>query len=287
MAKFFIRIFVIFFLLNFKAFSLESLKWYTEEYPPFNFRGKDKKTPSGISVEILESVHKRLNNKGQLGRRMLRKDYRLVPWKRAFMKAQRRGQKNVVFSTTRTEEREQKFKWFGPIAKNVNAIFALKGSKKLSKKGMVNEIRRSGIVSVRGDIAVDLVSGLGVIKSKIREVNKLELAFRMVKQKRLKFFAYGALTSYYKMKAVGIKVDDFEIVYSLGEVELWYAVNKSVSDRTVSAYQKALEVVKKEDSNLKNILLKEFNLKVEDTLREKSSFARGKCPYKKVKCGEW
>ncbi|MEE2744239.1 MAG: transporter substrate-binding domain-containing protein [Bdellovibrionota bacterium] len=287
MANFLTRLFVIFFLLSFKAYSLESLKWYTEEYPPFNFRGKDKKRPSGISVEILESVHKRLKDKGQLGRKMLRKDYRLVPWKRAYMKVQRRGQKNVVFSTTRTEEREQKFKWFGPIAKNVNAIFALKGSKKLSKKDMVNEIRRNGIVSVRGDVAVDLVLRLGVRKSKINEVGRLEHAFGMVKKKRKRFFAYGTLTSYYKMKSAGIKVDDFEIVYSLGEVELWYAVNKSVSDRTVSTYQRVLEKVKREDSNLKNILLREFNLKIEDTLREKSSFARGKCPYKKIKCGEW
>tara|TARA_B100000029_G_scaffold295312_1_gene288632 strand:+ start:825 stop:1688 length:864 start_codon:yes stop_codon:yes gene_type:complete len=287
MANLLTRLFVIFFLLSFKAYSLESLKWYTEEYPPFNFRGKDKRTLSGISVEILESVHKRLKDKGQLGRRILRKEYRLVPWKRAYLKAQRRGQKNVVFSTTRTEEREQKFKWFGPIAKNVNAIFALKGSKKLNKKNIVNEMSRHGVVSIRGDVAVDLVVKLGVPKSKIKEVSRLEHAFGMVKEKRKRFFAYGALTTYYKMKTSGIKISDFEIVYNLGETELWYAVNKSVSDQTVSGYQRALEKVKKEDSRLKGFLFNEFNLKIEETLKEKSSFAKGKCPYKKVKCGDW
>ena len=287
MKNFLTKTFVIFFLLSFNAFSLENLKWYTEEYPPFNFREKNKRRLSGISVEVLESVHKYLKGKGQLGRKMVRKDYRLIPWKRAYMKAQRRGQKNVVFSTTRTEEREQKFKWFGPIAKNVNAIFAVKGAKKLNQKNIVNELRRHGIASIRGDVAVDLVHDLGIAKSRITEVTKLEHAFGMVKKKRLRYFAYGALTSYYKMKTVGIKVDDFEVVYSLGEVELWYAVNKSVTDRTVSAYQKALERVKKEDSHLKNVLLKEFNLKIEDTLKERSFFAKGKCPHKKVKCGQW
>ena len=269
------------------AFSLENLKWFTEDYPPFNYRNKESKRLSGISIELLEATHRHLYKKGQIRSKLTRSHYRLVPWQRGYSKAQIRGKKNVIFSTTRTEEREEKFKWFGPIAKNINAIFALRGAKKLTSQNVKNELKRGKIVSVRGDVAVDLVKGLGLPDQKIAKVNGISQMLKMVQSRKMKYFAYGSVTSFYTMKKKGIDVKKFEIVYNMGESELWYAVNKSVSNKTISGYQSALEEVKRKDDSLKKNLLNSFNIKTEEITLSKSLFSKGQCPHKKVKCGHW
>jgi hypothetical protein len=118
-------------------------------------------------------------------------------------------------------------------------------------------------------------------------VNGISQMFKMVQAKRVKYFAYGSITSFYTMKKQGIDVKRFEIVYNMGESELWYAVNKSVSNKTVSGYQSALEEVKRKDDSLKKNLLNSFNIKTENITLSKSLFSKGQCPHKKVKCGHW
>jgi hypothetical protein len=49
--RFIFYLFLLF--VSLEAFSLENLKWYTEDYPPFNYRNKKSKKLSGISIELL------------------------------------------------------------------------------------------------------------------------------------------------------------------------------------------------------------------------------------------
>ena len=98
---------------------------------------------------------------------------------------------------------------------------------------------------------------------------------------------YGELTTFHIMKKLKMKLDDFKIVYTLAESELWYAVNKSVSDRTVRSYQQSLENVKKRNVKLKEKLKKDFNLNVQETILDNSLFGKNLCPHKKTSCGRW
>ena len=52
----------------FECYSVESLKWYTEDYPPFNYRSEGGKKTAGIAIELLEATHKNLYKKGNINK---------------------------------------------------------------------------------------------------------------------------------------------------------------------------------------------------------------------------
>ncbi|MEC8624129.1 MAG: transporter substrate-binding domain-containing protein [Bdellovibrionota bacterium] len=275
-------------LIILESYSIESLKWYTEDYPPFNYRSADGKMNSGIAIELLEATHRNLYKKGKINKSVSRKHYRLVPWQRAYNKALKKGRKNVVFSTTRTEEREKLFKWFGPIASNKNVLFALKGQAKLKKENIKRAIQQGKVTGIRGDVGLNYVSSkIGVSEKYFVIANSADAMFRLLKRRRVKFMSYGELTTFHLIKKLNLKLSDFEVVYTLAESELWYAVNKSVSDRTVKIYQESLEDAKNKNLKLKNKLKKDFNLNIEETKLKNSLFSEKNCPHKKVACGRW
>ena len=76
-------------------------------------------------------------------------------------------------------------------------------------------------------------------------------------------------------------------MYTLAESELWFAVNRNVTDKTVEAYQEALESVKKNNGALKEKLLSDFNLDIQEIEFKNSLFGKKKCPHKSVKCNIW
>jgi polar amino acid transport system substrate-binding protein len=92
----------------------------TEIYPPFNMSAEDGDI-IGISTEIVEQLFKRAGVDYTL---------ELLPWQRAFGMALEE-ENTAVFSTTRTAERESKFRWVGPIAEN-NWVFLAKKSRGIS-----------------------------------------------------------------------------------------------------------------------------------------------------------
>ena len=58
------------------ARKLEAMTWYTEEYPPYNYKGDDG-LPTGMSVDILMAAFKKI------GVRLTPGDIKIVPWKGA------------------------------------------------------------------------------------------------------------------------------------------------------------------------------------------------------------
>ena len=116
-----------YFLLNFMFFLIsgnvygETLHLVTENYPPFNMSidGADSAKESkiiGISTEIIQELFKRAKIKYTI---------QLYPWKRAYWMAKNKAN-HGVYSTTRTPERENLFKWVGPLGENHWVFFAKK-----------------------------------------------------------------------------------------------------------------------------------------------------------------
>lgn len=86
----------------------------TENYPPFNMSVNDKNFArgdniDGLSTDIVREMFKRANVKYRLSLRF--------PWSRIYkLTLQKRNY--GLFSTTRTEAREDLFKWVGPLVVN-------------------------------------------------------------------------------------------------------------------------------------------------------------------------
>ncbi|MBL7176955.1 MAG: transporter substrate-binding domain-containing protein [Desulfobacteraceae bacterium] len=90
---------------------------YTENYKPYNFE-KDGKI-QGIAVELLTQMLEKAGSSQTLA------DIKLVPWARGYDAVQK-NEKTLLFSITRTEEREDLFKWVCPIKTITEELWALK-----------------------------------------------------------------------------------------------------------------------------------------------------------------
>jgi polar amino acid transport system substrate-binding protein len=86
---------------------------FTENLPPLNYLDDDG--PHGFSVELLKMM---ASGAG------LRLELQVLPWVRAVQQAEAQAG-SVLFSLTRTPEREGQFQWVGPIAQRRILIYKL------------------------------------------------------------------------------------------------------------------------------------------------------------------
>ena len=95
------------------ADSVPQFTIYTEDYKPYNFE-KDGKI-QGIAVELLTQMLEKVGSSQAVA------DIKLVPWARGYNAVQK-NEKTILFSTARTEEREDLFKWVCPIKTNAEEL---------------------------------------------------------------------------------------------------------------------------------------------------------------------
>jgi len=86
---------------------------YTENLPPLNYAEDGK--PRGFSSELLQLMA------AEAG---LRLRVEVLPWQRSVQEAARRAD-SVLFSLTRTPERETQYRWVGPISPRRILVYRL------------------------------------------------------------------------------------------------------------------------------------------------------------------
>ncbi len=96
-----------------------NLTYYTEEHPPYNYRVNG--TLKGFAVDLLEAVS------AKAGRPVTRDEVRVAPWSEGYQAALA-GNGTVLFAMARLPEREQSFRWVGPIYTDRNVLFAKRDS---------------------------------------------------------------------------------------------------------------------------------------------------------------
>ena len=113
------------------AAAAPALIGFTENLAPLNYQ--DEEGPQGFSVELLRLMAARAG---------LPLEIQVLPWPRAMQMAE--GQpSSLLFSLTRTPEREAQFQWVGPIAQRRILIYKL---------------------ASRTDLRLDQLSDLGALK---------------------------------------------------------------------------------------------------------------------------
>lgn len=216
---------------------INKISIYTENYPPYNMKEKDG-TLSGMSVEILEAVLKQLKSNQTID------DVVLTNWSRAYSLALKNDD-SMVFSTTRTESREDKFKWVGPITKTVVGVIGLK--EKHIKIDSYKDFNNYKIGAVLKDVGESLLLENGVNSANIQHVSgqdAVKLSFLKIKNGRIDLFAYELNAAFQSAKKQGFDIDKYEVVYTLKKGELYFAFNKNISDETIKRWQNALDTVK-------------------------------------------
>lgn len=101
----------------------QTLQVYTQSWPPYSYEKDGKLT--GYSTELLQAVLQEAN---------IDANYKIMSWSRAFQLASE-GANSLIYTTTRTSEREDDFEWIGPVATRKLWLFKLAERKDIQING--------------------------------------------------------------------------------------------------------------------------------------------------------
>ncbi|MGQ7959868.1 substrate-binding periplasmic protein [Pseudomonas sp. SP16.1] len=218
----------------------------TENFPPYNMATNGKNFAredniDGIAVDIVREMFKRAGVEYSLTLRF--------PWDRIYKLALEKPGYGV-FVAARLPEREQLFKWVGPIGPDDWVLLA-KGDSPLSLNSL-DEARRYRIGAYKGDAISEYLSDRGVEHS--TALRDQENA-RKLMAGQIDLWATGDPAGRYLAKQEGIS--GLKTVLRFDSAELYLALNKATPDETVGKLQAALEQMRAEgvvDAILRNYL---------------------------------
>lgn len=214
---------------------LAGITWYTEEYPPYNY-GEDG-VPKGIAVDVLREVMK------DLGNDPAKVDIRVGSWHEGYQTVLN-TRMTALFSTARTPERDNLFKWAGPVFVSRNVLFAMR-DRNVSVSDP-RDLARLRIAIIRDDVAgADLLS-LGVEPKEWVVATKAPELISLLEMGGIDAWAYAELPGEEIIRRHASDPGQFEIVYTLGTWEYYYAFNRDVPDELVREFQSGLDRVKTE-----------------------------------------
>ena len=218
----------------------------TENFPPYNMavNGKNfaqEENIDGIAVDIVREMFKRAGVQYSLTLRF--------PWDRIYKLALEKPGYGV-FVTARLPEREQLFKWVGPIGPDDWVLLA-KGDSPLSLTSL-DEAKQYRIGAYKGDAISQYLTEKGVEHS--TSLRDQENA-RKLMAGQIDLWATGDPAGRYLAKQEGIS--GLRTVLRFDSAELYLALNKEMPDEIVAKLQAALDQMRAEgfvDETLNNYL---------------------------------
>ncbi len=196
----------------------------TEEFPPYNYTKNGKIT--GISTEIVRTILKRLSHPDNI---------EIMSWSRGYDLINK-NDNIILFSTTRSPQREDLFKWVGPLVPNNVVFFARKGAglpvnsledaKKINKIGVYKDDFGEQLLKKKGFTNLD-----SVIDNK-DNVQKLV-------DGKIDLWAINELTGMHLAQQVGL-ADKIESVFLVNEAQMYIAFSKNTPNNVIKKWQNVL-----------------------------------------------
>ncbi|MDO9577534.1 MAG: transporter substrate-binding domain-containing protein [Candidatus Cloacimonadales bacterium] len=213
------------------------IQMITEEYPPITFM-KDGK-PSGFVTDMVREIALRLEIPDNIN---------LTSWKNAYNMAL--VHPNVVlFSAERTQERENLFKWVGPVGKNSSILYAKKGSG-LKIKNLKEAKKVAAIATTTDWFTEQYLKSEGftnLISSPAPTNNVKQL---MNGEVQLSIFTDVTIPEI--VSQAGYSMNDLEPVFTVTQTYFYIALSKDTSDEVVHVWQSTLGDLK-EDGTFEKI----------------------------------
>jgi polar amino acid transport system substrate-binding protein len=212
---------------------VSDLTYITEQFPPYNFQ-KDGRL-QGISVDLLEKAWEIMST--GLNRSVIE----LLPWAEGYQRALDENN-TVLFSTARLPQREQLFKWAGPIGPIRNVLLAKKDRNiDISEPSDLEKYR---IGAIKDDSAVQMLLDKGVKKEDLVLESTSKPVIEMLQNGSIDAWAYGDTAGVWLIQEAGANASDFKAAYVLGQIDYYYAFNKETPDPIVQSFQQALDYIK-------------------------------------------
>ena len=211
--------------------SLDHIILMSEEFPPYNYR--EDGIPKGSSIEIIKLLIDKTKSKKKLI------DISFYPWARSYTILQK--EKNTaLFAMTKTKDREDQFKWVGPISRAKNVILGLPSTE------VRDNFKGNTFCVLQNDAGEQLLySKLGVGKKNLNFTQSTKSCIHMVMAKRVDFFAYDLNVTNWYLKEESISPDKLKEFYLLEAGEHYIGFNKDTDDKIINDLQTTLNQLKK------------------------------------------
>lgn len=219
--------------------SASELRIVTEELPPYNMTQGGQVT--GMSTEVVQAVLKDVG--------MPAPAIQSMPWARAYDIALN-SENVLIYSITRTPQREKLFKWVGVIAPTQWYLFSRTG-RSLPAIRSVEEARKHQIATVNEDVGEQyLVSKGFVIGKNLQSSNKYEFNYEKLKLGRVDYWIANEMNATWLSRQAG---DDPErmLVRALPLPDLMQdeglnmAFSLKTPDAVVERFRKSLETIRR------------------------------------------
>ena len=215
------------------------LRIITEAYPPYNFVDKNN-TVTGQSTEIVQAILEKTGTQAAI---------EVMPLSEGLALAQK-GPKVVIYSLNRTPQREELFKWVGPIGNYEQAFYVKVSSptgimlyNTLDKLEDAKNVEKIGVY--KGDAGAQFLASQGFtnLDESLTDAEALKKLMDGTVQLWLGNKEGLAITA----EQAGVNTDDLAMLRSVViRADLYIAFSKDVPDSTVKAWQGALDTLKQE-----------------------------------------
>ena len=211
------------------AVQAQPLRLYTEEYPPINF--SENGQPTGLATEVVQAIMQRTGQNAPIT---------VVPWARGYQQALSRPNTGL-FVAMRTREREQLFKWVGPITHNVTSFYALRRS--------FVSIQRLEEAREYGEIAVprDWYSHQSLLArgfTNLTPVTGPAQVVSMLKRGRVKLMVLDNLTLSALLAQGDIQADEVQLLFEFMHSDSYIAFSQATDDALIARWQRELDSMK-------------------------------------------
>lgn len=240
-----------------KLIDLNQYHFLAEISPPVFYEEGNKY--QGIAAELLSNIFEDLKLDKSIN------GVFVGPWDVVYQKALK-TENYVVFSTNKTKERDNLFKWVGPIAPSKVVLLGL--SKNNIDLSDISKISNYKIGAIHDDIGELLVNNLPIQKKHLVVERDFYALLKMLANNEIDFIAYDQSIALWRIKALDKDLADYKSFYTLEESNSYFAFNIKTPNEVIEKFQNSLENVKKSKyqnisssisvSNIENITFDEY-----------------------------
>ena len=232
------RLFFLFFLLAPYSVPAQELSIYTEELPPLNYLEEKTGQAEGFSVSLVKELLARTGIKPAGGKIMV------YPWARS-MKIVEKEPNTMLFSMTRTGQRQNLFKWVGPIAPRTVWLWKLKDRTDVSVSSL-EDAKKYRIGGVYKFAISEHLQGQGF---PVDMANDIDQNWKKLLARRIDLGTATELEAAYYLKKMGLKPDILEKIIKIDDrYQFFIALSKGTADELVARLQTALDNMKSDGS---------------------------------------
>ena len=212
----------------------QALDIYCEDYKPTQFVGPDGEL-DGMAVRIVREIQRRVGNSDVI---------RMVPWARGLNELNSRP--NVIlFSMTRTADRNPLYQWIGPIAETARGFYA-KIDSKIEIKSLDDARKLKSIGVYRGDAADQFLTQAGFKNLDITRDQTLN--WKKLFSDRFDVIASSPDSVNAHTAAVGHTKAEVKLLYVFMGGRVYIAASKGTPVGLVEKWNSALRAMKKDGS---------------------------------------